>query len=426
MIGAVVALMGGTAVSYAAAGAVLAQAPPVPTAVTQQVAAAVATRAVAEMASAGSTTGTLADLAKARAGQAVLLPGVDPRFGAYYVPFTSAGSTVGYVAVATSVDQAPILKIGSGDLLAGAESLKPAVEARAGQASVSHEVRWLDSFTQVADFHFADGGALSAEVGSDRIGYFRADTSRPLPAGSAVAVAHNSWAALSAPSASSPLAALAHAIAPTDVKADPVAQQILAPFPNYEWYRGCAPTAGFMVEAWWSQHGRPNLMATTDYVTANAYTGQGVMATPTPGTKGYIDALAATMNTDGSGNTYLNMIQPGLNSYASGHGYSNTTAEAANPGYSQLVSWINQNHPMVGSFIQWGYYSPTGTFYNSYYNSGQRINHSVALHGFHYDDVHGQFMILRDDATGDGDNYVAWNLAPYQNWSQSQLDAPWY
>jgi Peptidase_C39 like family len=378
--------------------------------VTANMAAAIAATAVDQ-----TVSPTLAQIRAGSPGRPVLDPGLLGSDGAYVVPFVGfTGSQVGYVVVSATMNRAPILRISSGSWPALLAARKAEAQQATGQAIVQWTTAHLDSFTEVATFTTASGVTDEMLLDSGQIGTI---TGQPSAVPSASKAPLGQWASLMS-TASHPFEGLANALSPA-AYADSATQNELTPFPNYTWYQGCTPTAGFMTLAYLSQHGFPRLMATADYVQSMSG-GSSQSGQATPGTGPYISELANDLGTSG-GWTYDSSIATGMGNFQQTRNYQSAVGDFTNAGYGTLVTYINRGEPMVGSFSGWLYYSPTGTMYNGYEASGQRIDHSVAIFGFENSSyTNASYMIVRDDAPEDGANLVQWD----NNWSYDQLDVP--
>jgi hypothetical protein len=362
------------------------------------------------------------DLAAIRAGQAiqpVFDPGIPGSESAFVVPFVSAkGGQVGYVVVSATTASAPILRMSSGSWTGLQVTRRAAAAVFFHQAILSWRTFHLDVLSEVARFTTASGAEYDMLLDTGQIGRFA-----PPPAvrsAKALNLARAQWGSLLAAREPHSLGGLEQALAPV-AYADPTEQKQLTAFPNYAWYHGCSPTAGMMALGYWAGNGYPSLMASTDYY--QSMTSGTSNTAPTPGTGPDIIKLAGDMGTDSSGSTYLSSIASGLGRYQSNSALSSSVDDIHNPSYTQLLSYITRGDPIVGSFIDWLYYSFTGTSYDGYAQASppQRINHTVAIYGYYIDVyTNAEYMVLHDDAPEDGSNYVAWD----GNWSQSQFDVP--
>ena len=135
--------------------------------------------------------------------------------------------------------------------------------------------------------------------------------------------------------------------------------------PDYEWYRGCGPTAVANVMGYWADRGYPNLV----------YGGSGGIYTDT------IDQLATLMGTSPEGWTWL-PINDDIRNFAVQKGYSFQSAEMNMPAYSTFVSEIVAHRPVVVLVND-------HTFYG---------NHFITGFGYEYDpsDPNYRYMIVHD------------------------------
>jgi hypothetical protein len=359
-----------------------------------------------------TVTQDFAALRDAAAGTPIYESGVAGGDAAFVVPFVdSSGKQLGYVVTSASFDRTPILRISTGSWSSISSRRLNALRAGAGAPVVRVSTVHVDAFTEGAEATLADGSQATIVFDSGRMirGQVRRDAAAHVPT---TGTERQQWGSLLS---TRPFAALV-----TTAHADPTSAYTIPGMPNYEWYKGCTPTAGFMTLAYWTAHGY-SMMATTDYTLSQGGGGSSNTSppTPTPGTASYITQLANDMHTDAGGGTYDTNDKSGLSAYLQQRGYPGLVNEWLNPApYNVVSQWTMNGYPIMGGFSGWLYYSPTGIYYDGY--APTRIDHSVAIYGYQYNDTTGSYMILRDDAVEDGANMVAWD----GNWSSNQLDIP--
>jgi hypothetical protein len=135
--------------------------------------------------------------------------------------------------------------------------------------------------------------------------------------------------------------------------------------PDYDWYRGCGPTALANVMGYWADRGYPSLVADGS---AGEY-------------RSAIDQLAALMGTSGDGWTRW-PIDDDVRNYAAAKGYSFQSSESANPPYGAFVGEIDAHRPAA-------------VLFNGHVTYG---DHYVALLGYEYDanDPNYRYLVVHD------------------------------
>lgn len=148
-------------------------------------------------------------------------------------------------------------------------------------------------------------------------------------------------------------------------------------------YLGCAPAAGAMVLGYWDGKGYSNFPSGNTLISecANAM-----------GTYQY--------------STNTNMIDDGIETVCSNHGYTNFDAQTdSSLTLSELMSEINSNRPFVLSMIYGGTGSGRSTDYN---------NHSVACVGYTQTGATTGYAWLHDGWSGSSPHYItfgSWDSA---------------
>ncbi|PFY16234.1 PA14 domain-containing protein [Bacillus toyonensis] len=101
--------------------------------------------------------------------------------------------------------------------------------------------------------------------------------------------------------------------------------------PDYNWYKGCAPTALANLVAYWDKHGYHNLVA--DNVSVDQL----------------ISNLAIELETDDKGYTYTSKVAPVVWKYFSNLGYFPQAYQDNSPSYDRFVGEIDMGRPLLVS-----------------------------------------------------------------------------
>lgn len=156
---------------------------------------------------------------------------------------------------------------------------------------------------------------------------------------------------------------------------DPVYQVLTVP--DYQWYRGCSPTAAAMV----LKHRYPQSL---------------------PDEKDLIDELANAMGTESSGATSISDIPKGIRTVLKNHKFAvdtwNDGSGKSNSTFSEFCTEIDDNKPLVATLIGSKLTAPS-------YPNGFK-NHSMTGVGYQYendsDGIHDRYIIVHDTGV-DGD-----------------------
>lgn len=340
------------------------------------------------------------------------------------IPLSSQGQTAGYAITGAEFESTPVLRLTHGDLARRTAERRAELETITGHQVVEQSYLHLDSHSEAARFRLDDGSVTDVDLNAGgsitHLGPFTAASDRPASGGDQALENEYAWG-MSVGDAS---------LLPTVL---PIATGPLPPlptvptikyvpdggptFPNYTWYRGCTPTAASMTEAYWSRHGRPSLMSSTDYALAAADPYGDSAAS-----RALIDQIANWMGTDANGGTLLTNIGPGIRAFEQSKGVNRTVVTVANPTRTRFLSQIDSERvPATASFIGWLMKPITpAPGYGVYAANNKRIDHSTALMGYFIDQNNVKYMVIHDDFKLDGETIVAWN----NDWSISQFDYP--
>lgn len=384
---------------------------------TGDVSQAVAARLVRRFLAAEPLPDSVADLKAASVGTPVLAAGPDGSVGAWQVPLVdSSGATVGSAVVGARYEAGPIQRLIHGDLAAQRAARRSEVQTDYGQAVVSETPLHLDALVEGARFTLADGSVVETAIDGTPLDTADGPTRRFYASANAPGMtgdsAFNSQQ-LAASIMGSPTVATTQqscfvVCPPSGTTQTTNYVQDGHAFPNYQWHDGCSPTAGMMMEAWWSQHGKPSLMNTADYTSAQTSPDGSIVHS-------YIDAVANQMHTirhpgyPDDGGTYLYNIGSGLQRWETQRGVNRAINEDSNltdSSFSELQALINANRPIEVSLIGWDFSALTPS---PGYNGAQGINHSVAMFGWYLGTGGSRWMIIHDDNVADGDTVVYWS-----------------
>lgn len=157
-------------------------------------------------------------------------------------------------------------------------------------------------------------------------------------------------------------------------------EKVLTSVPAYIWYKGCAPTSGAMVMAYWQPRGYPGL----------------------PLGNPLIEELAVEMHTANNGGTFLWDIPVGIKQVAINHGYNNWNSWNDGKGrsystYAEFEAEINNNRPLVVSVEDstvYGYHTMAGVGYrhNEYYDTLYIVVHDTRDSYYHYLDYNSSVV----------------------------------
>jgi hypothetical protein len=142
---------------------------------------------------------------------------------------------------------------------------------------------------------------------------------------------------------------------------------------DYDWYRGCAPTATANVMGHWADRGYPNLVyggSNGDFL-------------------GTIDQLAALMHTSSKGWTNL-PINDDIKKFATQRGYAFKSSESSKPSYAKFVSEIDAHRPIV--VLVNGH-----IYYGDHFITGFGYEYDPANPGYRYMIVHDTWGSTPED-----------------------------
>lgn len=382
----------------------------------------------------------LADLAAATVGFPRLVPGVGDGPAGYEVPLYSGSAMVGFAITSASFEQPPVLRITHGDLDARVAVRRAELEALTSSTVIDTQLRHGWSLSEVARFTLADGTIADVYVDSREplemgdIGQILSRPDRPALPPDDQLDHQRLWNASTNKTATRPclpggVVTMRPSSTATNTScgggggglpAAPEAERRYVPggeaFPNYNWYRGCTPTAAAMVEAYWSQRGEGfrHIMSTEDYAAAMADPDHAAAHT-------LITSLRYHLQTNNDDLTTMSRIDEGMEEFEASR-YVYRPTHVRDPVHAaQLKDQINnKQEPAVFSLTNWNFHcttcGPTG--YNS--TKGDKIDHSVALIG--YQVTNGKtYMIVHTDAAVDGDALV---LMSDSTWDHAQFDYP--
>jgi hypothetical protein len=411
-----------------------------------------ATVAVKHFVSVGLPDG-LTDLQTATIGSTTYMPPVDAAGpAAWYVPFLDGtGTTIGYAIVSGTYDSTPVLRVSHGDLLALAAQKQTLVQEVTLESVVAQQMEFVDAFTVVDAMTLQDATVVyprldSSEVNTATIGPLHLDPSAPPRTGNSAGLAEERWRQLLRGQSDTPVATCLYGsqtAAPTGGGECPgtrsyTAQNSYVPdgpqSANWDWYEGCTPTSGSMLEGYWSQHGFTGFMSATDYAQAqSAPDGQSTAS------HNLIDLLRgymkSTRTVEGDGTvvwtTPYDTITSGLYNFEHDHGaWPRYTQEFKNPKFSAVTHMVDTSQvPGLISFSSWYITTlTTGTPGTGTYTAttDTPTDHTVFLIGYFREgyttntgaNYISNYMIAHTDAKGDGNAIVAYD----GRWSYGQLD----
>ncbi|EJP83822.1 PA14 domain-containing protein [Bacillus cereus] len=99
--------------------------------------------------------------------------------------------------------------------------------------------------------------------------------------------------------------------------------------PDYNWYKGCTPTALANLIGYWDKHGYNNLVA--DNVSIDQL----------------ISDLATELETDATGNTFSSKVSPAVWKYSSERGYFSSSHQDNSPSFDRFVDEIDGGRPLL-------------------------------------------------------------------------------
>ena len=403
--------------------------------------AATARAAVAVTLSADGLPEGLSDLQGATVGAARFAPGVPGGLAGYEVPLYRDGVMVGYGITSASFEAASVLRIAHGDLDARVAERRTELEELAGATVVATELRHGSPFTEVAHFTLNDGRVFDVYVNRQEplslatLGEVRGSAFRPAIPADLELDHQRMWNASTTESSMRsclPGEITVTASSSSDMRSicggggggggggsPPPVETVYVPggnaFPNYQWHRGCVPTAAAMVEAYWSEHGRRSIMSQTAYAAA--------FADPdgdSSESRALINEIRSHLQTDSENNTSTGNIEPGIEAFERSKGVDRPAHKRDPVHASQLKDQINnKKEPAVFSITDWNFECSTCPP-NGYNSHDTKIDHAVALIGYHSRD--GKcYMIVHTDAKVDGDAMV---LMDSSTWDHAQFDYP--
>ena len=366
-------------------------------------------------------------LQSATVGSPVLAPSASgDGTGVWIVPLIDAdGLTAGYATTSNRYDGVPMIRVAHGDPFVRAAERRAEVEAATSKGVVGQMYQHVDFLTEGVRFTLDDGSVVHAELTSepldlDVLGYSPKGY-KPAPGGDTALEFQDEWGNyLNRPARSGSSSSscwgwqLGFCPAPKTPTRNYVPDSE-GNFPNYEWHRGCTPTAAAMMEAYYSRHGRPTLMSEGDY--------QRAMLDPYgPVVQRFIDGIGDAMGTftDGSGGTPWNNIRQ-YHDWEVARGVNRGNNEltwAGNGSYDQTIKpAINAGKPMVTSFSGWDVRTKTPA---PGYGGMNDIAHSTVTFGYYIDTDDKKYLIMHTDAVVDGDAIVRYDKSLFDygqfNW----------
>ncbi|ASS73920.1 hypothetical protein CIG75_02290 [Tumebacillus algifaecis] len=139
----------------------------------------------------------------------------------------------------------------------------------------------------------------------------------------------------------------------------------LTGIPDYQWYKGCAPTSGANIVKYWDNNGYPNL----------------VQDTTQPNT--IIEYLAMYMNTNSEGGTTVYNMISGMKQYWNLRGYYPTITDHYSNFGSHVTEMTNSRPDWVTTVSHPTYkdHAMTGVGYESYYSTDDfKYHYNVVVH----------------------------------------------
>jgi len=299
---------------------------------------------------------------------------LDNRLSSYGFNVIGLNGLCGYIIVNTDKNDAPVLEFGDSPgllILKKYRELSAKVEKAIlpGQKLEGSRVIYLSAMTFLAEFLILQGDNsqnrlifdLQTGEAVSSLPQKVVSEDRTLPA-----INQQAWENLSNPS---------HQAVTLGFY-----EKVLTSVPAYLWYKGCAPTSGAMVMAYWQPRGYPAL----------------------PLGNSLIEELAVEMHTASNGGTFLWDIPVGIRQVAINHGYNywNSWNDGKGRSYSTYLEFeaeINNNRPLVVSVEDstvYGYHTMAGVGYrhNEYYDTLYIVVHDTWDTYYHYLDYNSSVV----------------------------------